>query len=384
MGDPRLVVAGLASIGAGVLHAAAAGAHRASSGAAVAFAVFALLQLGWGALGLGTRGRATAATGVVLSGAALAGWVTVKTIGVAAIAGLGDGDAIGWADGLAALLAATSMVLAARSLVEGLAVGGEGPATTSSVGPSSGTPVAVPVPGLGRWSRRLVPTTAVAVAVLVGFALPTVRTHDHDHGPAVALPAYDPAAPVNFSGVFGVTPEEQARAERLVTTTLADLRAFADPGAAKRAGYESMGDAVTGTEHLIRWSAVDDDVTLDPSQPESLVYRTAPGPRPVLEAAQFLLPPATTLADLPAAGGSLTQWTRRNDLCFGGPRTAPTSAGLSGAGGGCPQGMTPYGPVYALHVWVVSHPCGPFSDLEQVPTSKADAAVLCASGHAGH
>lgn len=377
----------MASIGAGVLQAAAAGAHRATAGAAVAFAVFALLQLGWGALGLGTRGRATAATGVVISGAALAGWIIVKTIGVAAISGLGDGDAIGWADGLAALLATTAMVLAARSLVAGLAAGGEGPAMTSparSVGPSTGPPV--PVPGSPRWSRRLVPTTAVAVAVLVGFALPTVHTHDHDHdhGPAVALAAYDPAAPVNFSGVFGVTPEEQARAERLVTTTLADLAAFADPAAARQAGYQSMGDAVTGTEHLIRWSAVGDDVTLDPSRPESLVYRTVAGRRPVLEAAQFLLPRDTTLAGLPDAGGSLTRWTQRSDLCFGGPRNAPTSAGLSGAGGACPRDMTPYGSVFALHVWVAPHPCGPFSDLEQVPTSKADAAVLCASGHAGH
>ena len=113
---------------------------------------------------------------------------------------------------------------------------------------------------------------------------------------AVAPKPYDPTKPIDLSGVAGVTPEEQARAENLIAVTLADLPRFADYHAAEAAGYCSIGDAVTGDEHFINPALFDDGRILDPEYPESLVYEPdkATGGKKLV-AAMFMLAPNQTL-----------------------------------------------------------------------------------------
>ena len=54
------------------------------------------------------------------------------------------------------------------------------------------------------------------------------------------------------------------------------LPQWADPTTAEAAGFRSIGDGVTGYEHYINWSYIDDDTILDPDHPESLVYQVHP------------------------------------------------------------------------------------------------------------
>jgi hypothetical protein len=87
----------------------------------------------------------------------------------------------------------------------------------------------------------------------------------------VAKP-YDPSKPIDLGGTPGVTAVEQHRAERLVEATIVALRRYEYPSEAVAAGYRSIGDALTGDEHFVKWSYVDDGHILDPNRPESLVY----------------------------------------------------------------------------------------------------------------
>ncbi len=95
-------------------------------------------------------------------------------------------------------------------------------------------------------------------------------TDGHDHGTPSALAwprPWDPTEPIDVSGVEGVSVEQELRAVTLIEDTLRELPKFADPSAAIAAGYASIGDAGTGTEHYIKSDLIDDDVLLDPTAP---------------------------------------------------------------------------------------------------------------------
>ena len=83
-----------------------------------------------------------------------------------------------------------------------------------------------------------------------GDAAAAAHEHTDDATPAQAVAAaawprpWDPTQPIDFSGVPGVTPEQQARAEALVKTTLEQLPQFADVSTLPALGYRSIGDAV--------------------------------------------------------------------------------------------------------------------------------------------
>src|SRR4051794_25315928 len=74
-----LAVSGMASLGAGAIHAAAIGVHAEHKQAAMTFAVLALLQLAWGGLALVRSGRWVVLAGLALNAGAFAGWVLAKT-----------------------------------------------------------------------------------------------------------------------------------------------------------------------------------------------------------------------------------------------------------------------------------------------------------------
>jgi hypothetical protein len=196
--------------------------------------------------------------------------------------------------------------------------------------------------------------------------------HHHDYGevvlanPLPTLPdgTIDPDR-VDLGGVAGVTPEQQARAEDLLVRTVRGLPRWADVDQAIADGYQSIGDALTGEEHYLRWDLINDDVILDPEAPESLVYRVEPGGGRTLEAAMYILPDSYTFDNLPDLGGPLTQWHVHDDLCFteATDTMGPQVAGITSVGGECPHPLVKFNPNAMIHVWIRPNECGPFASL---------------------
>src|SRR4051794_28338764 len=87
-GYSPLAIGAAASLGAGAIHAAAIGVHSEHRQAVIAFAVLALLQLGWGAIALVRSGRLLALAGIVINGGAVVGWAMAKTSGISFVDGL--------------------------------------------------------------------------------------------------------------------------------------------------------------------------------------------------------------------------------------------------------------------------------------------------------
>jgi hypothetical protein len=342
-GTPWLAVAGFASLGAGAVHFAAAGAHGEHRQAAVVFTALALAQLVWGGLALMRNHPLVPQVGVGLGLMALVGWGLAKSVGLP-IVGLEEVEPIQFADASAAALAALATVLAAVAA------------------------------GAGLGSRGLRLPTWVVVGVLSAFTVAgTVATSGHDHAGSTAaghthggstahVAAYDPALPIDLSGTPGVTPQQQAAAENLVAITVLRLPQWSDPKVAEAAGFRSIGDGFTGTEHFINQRFLTDSHTLDPDRPESLVYATNGGHR-TLEAAMFMLAPGTPLTGVPSLGGGLVQWHIHDNLCF-----SPTGfiQGITDAQGHCATGQVKPTTTPMVHVWITKNPCGPFAALEGI------------------
>jgi hypothetical protein len=342
---PWLVAAGLASLGTGAVHFAAAGAHGDHKQAVLVFTALAIAQVGWGGLAMARRDRLTAYAGVLLGLAGVVGWATAKAVGLP-FDGLQTPEPMQLADVGAAVLAALSTVLAARAVLGGRAL-------------------RVPV-----WA------VAAPLAILTGVA--TVATSQHHHtGTAVHLHAltsgsththaqvatpYDPSLPIDLSGTPGVTPQQQAAAERLVTLTVARLPQWANASYAEKHGFHSIGDGFTGTEHLVDTAFLHDRFTLDPDHPESLVYDTTGGGR-TLVAAMYMVAPGTPLTQVPDVGGALVQWHIHDNLCY-----SPSGyvQGITDAAGRCPAGQVKPTPTPMVHVWITKNACGPFAALEGI------------------
>ncbi len=193
---------------------------------------------------------------------------------------------------------------------------------------------------------------------------------------------YDPTKPIDLGGTPGVTPAEQHRAETLVRETIVDLRKFTYPAEAIAAGYRSIGDALTGDEHYVKWSDVDDGHILDPTRPESLVYEVRDGKQQIA-AAMYMLPFGSRFTDAPDVGGALTQWHVHENLCLTDDPTQKTLAGFVAINGTCAPGTSKAGSMPMLHVWVVPNPCGPFAALEGIGAGQVPAGQtrLCDTAH---
>jgi hypothetical protein len=185
-------------------------------------------------------------------------------------------------------------------------------------------------------------------------------------GAVVPPTPYVPGKIIDLSGVPGVTPDEQTRAEDLVARTVEILpKKWADPAAAIAAGYRSVGDRITGFEHYVNWAYLNDGKVLDPNYPESLVYQVH-GDAEVLVAAMYMLAPGSTLDTVPDIGGPLMQWHIHDNLCFSNDPFAPRVVGLTDGNGNCAPPSVKLPSVPMIHVWIVPNPCGPFAALEGV------------------
>jgi hypothetical protein len=367
-----VTVAALASIGAGAIHATAAGAHSEHRAAVVAFALTAVFQIGWGVLVLVRPSRAVALVGVAGNAAAVGGWVLAKTSGIGFVTGLDVQEDPQFADTLAAALAVVAVIGALVILRPAMSarMGARRPAL---VGVSAVAALALTVPGMVSAGSHSHPgghehgdeAAGHDHGAADGEESAAGQEHAGHDAAAVAPTPYDPTKPIDLGGVEGVTPEQQAAAENLIAISLWRLPQWSDPKVAEAAGFHSIGDGFTGYEHLIQWDWINDNHVLDPDHPESLVYRVDANGTRTLEAAMYMLPQGETLETVPELGGELTQWHIHDNLCFT-PGEAPKVRGVTGVGQGCPPGLTKLDPVPMIHVWIVPHRCGPFAALEGV------------------
>jgi hypothetical protein len=172
---------------------------------------------------------------------------------------------------------------------------------------------------------------------------------------------------VDLSGVAGVGPEQTKEAERLLVSTLKTLPKWSDYETALADGFQSIGDGITGEEHVIHWDWINDGDIFDPSHPESLVYRVDRATQQrTLEAAMYILPDRYDLQHLPSISSNLVQFHVHDNLCFT-PGPAPRVAGLTDAQGQCHelfgQQLVKFHPNPMVHVWIRANECGPFAAL---------------------
>lgn len=377
-----LAVAAIASLGAGAVHAAAMGVHNEHDQAVLTFALVAAFQLGWGAVAMLASRRWVAIAGALGNAVLVGGWIQAKVAGIGFIDGLEEPEAMQWPDAVAAALAALAVVGAVAWLLR----------------------------GQGFASDVLFVRLSIAVVAVVTLSGMVSAANGHAHAAgghdaaaatgaeasgshpasgaaagAVAIP-YDPTKPIDLSGTDGVTPEQQAQAENLLASTLVDLPQWSDPAVAEAQGWKSINDSVTGYEHYINQSLMNDGRVLDSDYPESLVYQVdRSSGKKELVAAMYMLEPGATLDTVPDIGGKLMQWHIHNNLCFtAGPQ--PRVAGITNADGTCNAPLVKAEEVPMVHVWITPHPCGPFAALEGIAGGqvKEGEERLCDTAHGSH
>lgn len=400
---PGLAVAAIASIGAGVIHAAASGVHAEHPQLARLFVLCAVAQAGAGLLALARPHRLTGALIVVINAGAVVAWLATRITGISAIDGLQTREAPQFADTVCALMGAAALgcALAAsmigarharppRLLMPALAVavltvpamlsGSTHLHAHADAATATATDSAPHVHNDTAATTTVVSTTPAGVTSTVTTDVvvstsPVTTDATATTAAAVVKPwprPWDPSQPLDLSGVPGVTPEQQARATKLVEDSLEYLPKYADPAAAIADGYASIGDAVTGDEHYIKTSLIEDNDMLDPAQPESLVYKVD-GDKRILAGAMYIASARPT--DDPSLtdyAGPLMQWHNHGNLCWAiGPDGHPKVVGITDADGNCAVGVNTGGQNPMVHVWIVPHPCGVFAALEGVGAGQA-------------
>ena len=149
----------------------------------------------------------------------------------------------------------------------------------------------------------------------------------------------------------------EAAADLIVSTKQATTQ-YSDVRVAEANGYRSIGDGFTGVEHFINSEYMNDADSLDPTKPESLVYRVNPDKTREFITVMYILPNGSTMDDVPDIAGNLTLWHDHDNLCFD-----PATSKLSGifVDGACKPAGVHVQTAPMLHVWVTPNPCGPFA-----------------------
>ena len=370
---------GMASIGAGAIHAAAVGIHAEHPTLSRLFVAVAAAQILVGLATLVRGGRAVAAATALVNGFAVVAWFVTRVSGISWIEGLEHSEAPQFTDTVCAALGALAVGAALVSLRGGASRAMRATPTRlglPAIGVGAITVVAMMSGATHTHTAEGDPDHGHAEASDGEGATTTVHSHSDAAGTTIAddaardhdaaTVAYDPTKPIDLSGVDGVTPEQQAFAENLVAVNVVRLPQWADPAVAEAAGFHSIGDADSGHEHYVQWDWIDDDVWLDPDAPESLVYEPQPDGSKKLVSAMYMLPRDIALEDIPDDGGALMQWHIHDDLCLTADPVAPQVEGLTSSDGTCRPPLVKLQEWAMIHVWIVPHECGPFAALEGI------------------
>jgi hypothetical protein len=186
------------------------------------------------------------------------------------------------------------------------------------------------------------------------------------HPPGTHPPGTHPPDPTEPTGPIisltdpRLTPAQRAAAQQLIDVTRAGMARFSGVASLTAAGYASIGDGATGYEHFVNWSYLTDAYELDPNRIESVVVQHSGGVKTIVSA-MYILSLGKTMADVPDIAGALTTWHDHQNLCW--DLATRTVVGVT-VNGVCQQGVfMPTPPM--LHVWMVSHPCGPFAAIDE-------------------
>lgn len=393
---PGLGVAALASIGAGAVHAAATGIHAEHRQLAQIFVLLAAAQLGAGFWAMRHSARVAALAVAGINAVAVGGWLVTRIAGVSFIDGLETREAAQFADTACALMGALAVGGAMAALLIG-----RRPAHAPRLALPALLVAALTVPAMWTGGTHvhshgddhahdeLAAGTDGATAHDDDHAHDTTATGDTvaDHAHDTSWPRpWDPTQEIDFSGVDGVSAEQQQRAEDLAAATLEYLPRWAETTTAVADGFRSIGDARTGSEHFIRYDYINDEHFLDPRYPESLVY-TVDGDRRILAGAMFIASARPTddpsLSDF---AGALMTWHNHGDLCWDIVNGVPSVVGTTRATGSCERGINTGGENPMVHVWILPHQCGPFAALEgvgmgQAAVSEEERVDLCHGDH---
>jgi len=417
--DIRMRWAAYASIGAGLIHGVAVGLHADHESLARVFMALTFVQVGWGIIAISRLQWAVVLGGCAINGTAVVGWILTRTSGISFISGLEIAEKPQPADTLGALLAAAAIgaslwawhrrdvpaketqhlnavyLCSAITLcalwsvtghvhahVQDVALTDSGLIVTADgviVSPSTIAPVEIStststVPALLSTTDSVATKKKTVIAAPSTVVNTTTTTVNHSHAltTAQALAAasgwprpYDPANPIDFSGIGGVTAEQAARATALIQSAQRDLPKYAKVSDAEKNGYVSIGDGVTGFEHYMKYSLLNDGRVLDTTAPESLVYEVK-GTVKTLVSAMFIASPGTLLTDttLVNYAGGLMQWHVHSNLCWITVNGVPKVVGVTNAAGACSLGTLQPTGAPMVHVWISSHVCGPFAALE--------------------
>ena len=425
--DMRMQWAAYASIGAGLIHGVAVGLHADHASLARVFMALAFVQMAWGIIAISRLQWSVVLSGFAINGTAIVGWILTRTSGISFISGLEIAEKPQPADTLGALLAATAIgaslwawrqrdvpiretahinavyLTSAVTLCalwsvtghahahiqdlaltdSGLSINADGviisPSTTAPIGISTSTST-VPSSSSTANSIATKKKTVTAAPKTVTNTTSTTINHPHALTTAQALAAasgwprpYDPAAPIDFTGIGGVTTEQASRATTLIKSAQRDLPRYADYRAAEADKYVSIGDGATGFEHYIKYSLLNDGRVLDTTAPESLVYEIK-GTVKTLVSAMFIANPGTPLTDttLVNYAGGLMQWHVHSNLCWTTVNGVPKVVGVTNAAGVCSAGVLQPAGAPMVHVWIAPHMCGPFAALEGNGAGVAD------------
>ena len=159
-------LAGLASIGAGIIHAGAVGTHAEAVTLARLFVACAVAQVAVGLLALVRGGRLAAALTLAVNVLAVGAWAATRRFDISWIAGLEHSEAPAFTDTVCAALGAIAAVAALSAMIR------------------RRTMVTAVHLGAPAWAIG----SFVVVAMLLG------ATHDHDHGDAAGHTHDDAAA----------------------------------------------------------------------------------------------------------------------------------------------------------------------------------------------
>ncbi len=350
----HLTLAAWCSMGAGLIHAAAAGAHAEHKTLAAGFSLVAAVQLGWGvwALGRSAGRRLGIMAGMAISAFAIGAWIISRTVGLGDLAGSEGVHEIGLSDATAAALAGIALAGAAWALLRR----------------DRDQDRTARAPFLARRIAAVSPLLAL-VAAVPAVAMAGQGGHAAGgHGDSHTVASADVFDQPNVSAV------QKDRARKLVAETQAAAPTFADPSAARALGYRSIGDGFTGYEHFVNSDYQNDDTVLDPKRPESLVFTIAEDGTRTFVSAMYILPPGSNMEDVPDVGGALTPWHDHQDLCWDddGYVVGQLQNGV------CKPSGTFRATAPMLHVWVVDNSCGPFAGIETGTNSMPGA---CVHGH---
>ena len=411
--------AAYASIGAGLIHGVAVGLHADHASLARVFMALAFVQMAWGIIAISRLQWSVVLGGFAINATAIVGWILTRTSGITFISGLEIAEKPQPADTLGALLAATAIgaslwawrqrdvpvretghlnavyLTSAVTLValwsvtghahahiqnvaltdSGLSINADGVIVSpGTIAPVDITTSSITVPTSSSTADSIATKKKQVVAAPTTVVNTTTTTINHPHAltTAQALAAasgwprpYDPANPIDFSGIGGVTAEQAARATALIQSAQRDLPKYAKVSDAEKNGYVSIGDGVTGFEHYMKYSLLNDGRVLDTTAPESLVYEVK-GNVKTLVSAMFIANPGTPLTDttLVNYAGGLMQWHVHSNLCWISVNGVPKVVGVTNAAGACSIGTLQPAGAPMVHVWISSHVCGPFAALE--------------------